>query len=231
MFKDIFRWYVLQMKSTSWRSTLPYSKQHKSDVRARIVESARRLFNRHGFDHVTIDQLMAEAGLTRGGFYAHFRSKEAVFAAATASFLNGRGAIWRDEAGVDPTAGQVEMAQRMVESYLSRDHLTQTEDQCPLIAYATDVPRAGPKVQESYRELLEGMVSLFDANLAETGAASRQKALSLAALCVGGMVVARALPNDGIAEEIRVAALNDASSLWLGKDAPLDQTQQEAQAA
>ncbi|XUU61959.1 TetR/AcrR family transcriptional regulator [Erythrobacter sp. HA6-11] len=199
---------------------MPYSKEHKAEVRGKIVEAARRLFNRHGFDNVTIDQLMAEAGLTRGGFYAHFSSKEDVFAAATASFLMGRGAIWREEAGVIPTAGQVEMAQRMVASYLSLEHLRDVEDQCPLIAYATDVARAGPKVQASYRELLEGMVSLFDANLPQTGEPSRQKALSLAALCVGGMVVARALPGDAISNEIRQAAMDDAMELWLKPDSP-----------
>ena len=184
-------------------------------VRGRIVEAARQLFNRYGFDNVSIDQLMAEVGLTRGGFYAHFDSKEDVFAAATASFLNGRGAIWREEAGVEPTAGQVEMAQRMVGSYLSREHLDQVDDQCPLIAYATDVARAGSQVQESYRELLEGMVSLFEANIPTVGVEAREKALSLAALCVGGMVIARALPGTETAECIRQAALKDAMAVWL----------------
>lgn len=199
---------------------MPYSKRHKAQVRAKIVEAARRLFNRHGFDNVTIDQLMAEAGLTRGGFYAHFANKEEVFAAATASFLSGRGAIWREQAGVDPTACQIEMAQRMVASYLSREHLDQIEDQCPLIAYATDVARAGPQVRASYRALLEGMVSLFEVNLAGAGPAVRQRALSLAALCVGGMVVARALPGDAVAEDIRRAALADAQRLWLDDSEP-----------
>ncbi|MEP5937077.1 MAG: TetR/AcrR family transcriptional regulator [Erythrobacter sp.] len=194
---------------------MPYSKEHKAKVRAEIVEAARRLFNQYGFDAVTIDQLMAEAGLTRGGFYAHFESKEDVFAAATASFLNGQGAVWRKGAGVKPSVGQIEMAQRMVSSYLSREHLDQVENQCPLIAYATDVARAGPQVKDSYRELLEGMVSLFDANLPDGQGNSRQRALSLAALCVGGMIVARALPDDPISEEIRIAALGDAQALWL----------------
>ncbi len=196
---------------------MPYSKDHKARVRAAIVESARKLFNRHGFDNVTIDELMAEAGLTRGGFYSHFANKEEVFAAATASFISGRGAVWREEAGVDPAAGHIEMAQRMVASYLSREHLGQIEDQCPLIAYATDVARAGPQVQESYRELLEGMVSLFEMNMPGSGGSGRQRALSLAALCVGGMVVARAVPGSGIAEDIRQAALDDANALWLAQ--------------
>lgn len=193
---------------------MPYSKEHKRQVRARIVEAARRLFNRHGFDNVTIDALMAEAGLTRGGFYAHFASKEDVFAAATASFLTGRGAQWRDEAGVDPMAGDSAMAQRMVAAYLSREHLEQVEAQCPLIAYATDVARAGPQVRESYRDLLAAMVGLYETNSSETGGRARQRALSLAALTVGGMVIARALPGEPIAEEIRSAALADASALW-----------------
>ncbi|MEP0391261.1 MAG: helix-turn-helix domain-containing protein [Erythrobacter sp.] len=194
---------------------MPYSKEHKERVRVRIVEAARRMFNRHGFDNVSIDQLMAEAGLTRGGFYSHFGSKEAVFAAATASFLNGRGAVWREQAGVDPTAGQVEMAQRMVASYLSHEHLVQIEDQCPLIAYATDVARAGPQVQESYRELLEGMVSLFEHNLAGYQGDRAQRARALAAMCVGGMVIARALPGTDTAEDIRKAALTEAETCWI----------------
>lgn len=198
---------------------MPYSKEHKQAVRARIVEAARVLFNRHGFDHVTIDQLMAEVGLTRGGFYVHFANKEEVFAAAATSFLSGRGAIWREEAGIDPTAGQVEMAQRMVASYLSREHLTDYDGQCPLIAYATDVARAGPQVRESYRKLLEAMVSLFEHNLGDYGEMRREGALSLAALCIGGMVVARALPDSPIAEDIRQAALNKANAVWLDRGA------------
>ncbi len=194
---------------------MPYSKEHKQRVRSEIIEAARRLFNRHGFDNVSIDQLMAEAGLTRGGFYAHFTSKEDVFAAATASFLNGRGEIWRDNAGVIPNAGQIEMAKRMVESYLSREHLDQTEDQCPLIAYATDVARAGPKVQDSYRELLEGMVSLFALNLEGDPSSRTQRARALTAMCVGGMVIARALPGTQTAEDIRLSALNEAQALWI----------------
>lgn len=193
---------------------MPYSKDHKRKVRARIVEAARKLFNSHGFDNVSIDQVMAAAGLTRGGFYAHFASKEDLFAAATASFLDGRGAVWREEAGVDPTREQVEMARRMVRAYLSDAHLARTEDQCPLIAYATDVARSGRQVRESYAQLLEGMVTLFERNLPEAGAMARQKAYSLTALCVGGMVVARALPGTPMADDIRQAALADTEALF-----------------
>ena len=196
---------------------MPYAKDHKARTRARIVEAARKAFNRDGYDAVSIDQLMSEAGLTRGGFYAHFRNKEEVFAAATLSFLEGRGAKWREDAGVDPTAGQVVMAQRMVRSYLSAEHLGDLEGQCPLIAYATDVARAGPQVRESYARLLEAMVWLFEGNI-EPGTGRRERALSLAALCVGGMILARSLPDKPIAEEVRLAALSTADALWAEGD-------------
>lgn len=75
---------------------MPYPKDHKTRSRARIVEAARELFNTHGFDRVSIDMVMRKAGLTRGAFYAHFASKEALFAEAVDSFLMGRGKDWRD---------------------------------------------------------------------------------------------------------------------------------------
>jgi TetR/AcrR family transcriptional repressor of nem operon len=55
---------------------MPYSLTHKQETRERIVNSARRLFNRKGFTEVTIDEIMKHAGLTRGGFYRHFDTKE-----------------------------------------------------------------------------------------------------------------------------------------------------------
>ena len=54
---------------------MPYTAKHKKNTRARIVECARKLFNRRGFVEVSIDEIMAEAGLTRGGFYNHFNNK------------------------------------------------------------------------------------------------------------------------------------------------------------
>lgn len=129
---------------------MPYRPEHKSETRARIVEAARVLFNRHGYDNVTIEMVMQAAALTRGGFYHHFRSKEALFAAAVSSFLMGRGARWRAEAGVDPVAPVLEDAANMLRSYLSPEHLGDLEGQCPMIALPSDVGRAAPAVREAY---------------------------------------------------------------------------------
>jgi len=65
---------------------MPYPAEHATRTKKRIVDSARRLFNKHGFEPVSIDQIMGEAGLTRGGFYHHFKSKDELYAAAVSSF-------------------------------------------------------------------------------------------------------------------------------------------------
>jgi AcrR family transcriptional regulator len=70
-------------------TAMPYTKEHKEKTRARIVDSARRLFNRHGFTGVSIGHIMVEAGLTRGGFYNHFGTKEKLYAAVVVQVLDG----------------------------------------------------------------------------------------------------------------------------------------------
>ena len=194
---------------------MPYSADHKRQTRARIVETARILFNRHGFHGVTIDMVMAEAGLTRGGFYNHFASKSELFDAAVASFLHGRGAQWRADAGVDLSQLSPDMAQQMIAGYLSTNHLDDLDGQCPMIALPSDVARAEGDVQKAYQELLGAMVWLFERSLSANASAPevRRKALALAALCVGGMVLARTLPESQLAQEVRAAAHDTAQAM------------------
>ena len=192
---------------------MPYSREHKERSRAKIVEAARILFNRHGFNGVTIDMVMAEAGLTRGGFYNHFKNKEALFSAAVEGFLMGRGAQWRDGSGIDLSQLDPQMARQMIQGYLSSEHLDDLDGQCPMIALPSDAARASEDVQKAYQELLNAMVWLFENSLDGANGEARQNALSMAALCVGGMVLARTLPNSELAEEVRLAALEAATRL------------------
>lgn len=192
---------------------MPYTEEHKERTRAKIVESARILFNRHGFQGVTIDMVMKNVGLTRGGFYKHFDSKDALYAQAVSSFLNGRGAQMRAEAGVDLTKVGLQTARNMIDGYLATKHLEDLDGQCPMIALPSDVAREGPEVQRSYEELLTAMVQLFESNLASDQKDPRRVSLSLAALCVGGMVLARSLPESELAGEVREAARETAHAL------------------
>jgi AcrR family transcriptional regulator len=192
---------------------MPYKPDHKQKTRARIVECARILFNRHGYESVSIDMVMAEAQLTRGGFYNHFGSKEELFAAAVGSFLMGRGAQWRAAAGVDPLNPAPEMAAQMIAGYLSPEHLGDLDGQCPMIALPSDVARGNGQVQAAYQTLLTAMVGLFETSLERESDDARRRALVLAALCVGGMVLSRTLPDSGLAEEVRAAAHDEAQRL------------------
>lgn len=185
---------------------MPYTAEHKAKTRRRIVEAARVLFNREGFVEVTIDQVMAHAGLTRGGFYNHFRNKEELYAEAVASFLDGRGKSWRDDAGVDPQNGGPETVRAMITAYLSSEHARDVDGQCPMVALPSDVARATPEARRSYEGLLRAMISLYQHNLPGMRMDRRETACVLAALSVGGMVLSRTIENDALAVEVRDAA-------------------------
>jgi TetR/AcrR family transcriptional repressor of nem operon len=195
---------------------MPYAPQHKEQTRARIVECARRMFNRHGFEAVSIDEIMASAGLTRGGFYHHFANKEELYSEAIAGYL-------RCNPGVNYAAPARQIVLQMVNAYLSRQHLEDIDRHCPMIALPSDVARAGPAVRRTYEMLLGGMVGLFERGIDPADGDARQAALAIAALCVGGMVLARTIEDDDLASEIREAARALALEVGgLGATAPLN---------
>ena len=114
------------------------------------------MFNRHGFEAVSIDQIMANAGLTRGGFYHHFANKEELYSEAIAGYA-GCNATAMD---FGAPAGRIVL--QMVNAYLSRQHLEDVELHCPMIALPSDVARAGAVVRRTYERQLTGMVGLFE---------------------------------------------------------------------
>lgn len=179
---------------------MPYPPEHKRETRLRIVKSARALFNRRGFDEVTIDEIMAAAGLTRGGFYNHFTAKDELYAEVLADFANDRLTEVSDDCGL-------EAAREMVTHYISRQHLDDVDHQCPLMALPSDAARSGEKVRRAYSQVLFAMTSLFERAIKLVRPqAARQQALGLAATCVGAMVLARTLDDKQLADELCAAA-------------------------
>lgn len=186
---------------------MPYTAEHKQKTRQRIVESARELFNRKGFTDVSIDEIMARAGLTRGGFYNHFSTKEELFVEAIMAYLHfDPGTRWKG-LDFDPGRHGKARARQLVDAYLSQAHLDDLDGHCPMIALPSDVARASPRVKQAYRQLLEGMAGIFtDSLTAEPSADARQRGLALAALCIGGMVLARTFEDEPFRREVREAA-------------------------
>ncbi len=181
---------------------MPYTREHKEETRARIVQCAHGLFNRRGFSEVSIDEIMAAAGLTRGGFYNHFKTKEELFAEVMVAYVEARQAA----IGGAPRCGP-EVAQKIFDSYVSRAHLEDVDGHCPLMALPADVGRAGPAVRAAYRRVLEALVAALAGNLEpQQGEAARQHGMAIAAMCVGAMVLARTIADDAMADEIFAAA-------------------------
>jgi AcrR family transcriptional regulator len=193
---------------------MSYTPQHKQETRDRILRSARRLFNRKGFADVTIDEIMAEAGLTRGGFYRHFPSKESLYSEALLQFTCLSPPEEWQRKYVDPCSEGTTLARMIVDAYLSREHLKDRDGSCPTVGVPSDVSRSNAAVKRAYRKVVDMMLSVFVANL--RGPDARERALSLVSMCVGAMVVARAVDDPALANAFRKAARKHvlASSGW-----------------
>ena len=186
---------------------MPYSAAHKEATRARIVESARRLFNRKGLSEVSIDEIMGQAGLTRGGFYNHFASKDELYAEAVMAYGKCNPTDHWKDVELDFGAPGPVLVRQMINAYLSREHLEDTERQCPMVALPSDIARASAEVKEAYQGLVQAMAGLFESGSNKLDPQERRRqALSLVALCVGSMVLARTLQDQDLANEIRDAA-------------------------
>src|SRR3974390_1611858 len=104
----------------TWRHSMSYPAGHRIETKNKIVRSARRLFNRHGFDAVSIDDVMADAGLTRGSFYIYFESKGDLYAEAITQILHEKQLLSSDGVSIDPRAAK--NADQFVHDYLSLEH-------------------------------------------------------------------------------------------------------------
>jgi AcrR family transcriptional regulator len=189
---------------------MPYPEGHRARIRAKIVDSARRLFNRHGFDNVSLDQIMAGAGLTRGGFYSYFRGKSDLYAEVLGCFFTDP--EWRNcWEGVEVNLASKEAGPQVVRAYLSRQHFEDVENSCPMVALPGDVTRGNENAKKAFETVFLAMVGVLSGNIAGSG--HRRKAEAIAALCVGGMVVARALAHREVADQLRDRCMSIAMEL------------------
>ena len=197
---------------------MPYPPNHRPETRARIVLSARKLFNRFGFDGVSIQQIMTNAGLTHGGFYRHFSSKSDLYAEVLECFFTDPN--WNNSwEGVHVDLSAADAGAQIVRAYLSQQHLDEVENSCPMVALPSDVARSNENAKRAFEAVFEAMVVLLQRSSAGNGRSRRTSALAISALCVGGMVIARASEGRALANELRSAAMEVALRLggWDGK--------------
>ena len=190
---------------------MPYPADYRSLTREKIIASAGRLFNRHGFEAVSIDDVMADAGLTRGSFYIYFATKGDLYAEAITHILRERRILDSDGVSIDPRA--VDNAAQFICDYLSLEHSRDLDATCPLIAFPSDFLRREPRVRQALEMVLKAMIDVFEQALQRNGQAARSRARAIAALCVGGMVLARSIEDRALADDLREAAMTVALSL------------------
>jgi TetR/AcrR family transcriptional repressor of nem operon len=192
---------------------MPYSAEHKARTRAKIVEGARVMFNRHGFEQVSIDDIMQHVGLTRGGFYNHFKSKDELYAEAVRSFTRCNPFAQKLAQARGPAPSPRALARMLIDLYLSDDILADVDQHCPLIALPSDVARAGLEPRAAYTTVVENMADLFRAAFPASDREARRKSLLMVSLCVGGMLIARTTDDAGLRKTLRAASRKEALTL------------------
>ncbi|MFJ5590747.1 TetR/AcrR family transcriptional regulator [Streptomyces noursei] len=177
------------------------TKEDKARNRRNIVDAAGRMFRSHGIDAVGIAELMKEAGLTHGGFYNHFASKDAlVVEVCNASFAASLGVLAEVVEQGSGSAGSP--LERVVADYLSTVHRDAEDGGCPSASLVTDAGRQSQHVQAAYTKGVEGYLAGFASEIVreaeESGqpigpSEARERATRLLSELVGAMVLARAV--------------------------------------
>jgi TetR/AcrR family transcriptional repressor of nem operon len=171
------------------------SQADKAASHERIVKTASRRMRRDGIDSVSVAELMNEAGLTHGGFYRHFDSRDDLMAEAIDTAL-AQGSERIQAAAKLPGP---EALEAIIDGYLSRLHRDKPETGCGVAALPTDIARTSPRVRTAYARQVRSYLELL--TQLTPGRDAGEAHLILAAL-VGALVLARAVDDRGMSDEI-----------------------------
>jgi AcrR family transcriptional regulator len=169
------------------------------------VDAASRAIRRSGYHGTGVADIMKAAGLTHGGFYAHFPSREAMLAEAA------------DRAGCESVEQMARIAasappehalQSMIQAYLSKEHVESVETGCATAALGSEMPRQAPEVRRAATRRIKEMIDLVSRQLPDWGKpGAHQHALATVATMVGALVLARAVDDPRLSDALRDAAL------------------------
>jgi TetR/AcrR family transcriptional repressor of nem operon len=189
------------MKPSKRRS----DQSRKEATHDRIVHAAARAIRRSGYSGTGVAGIMKDAGLTHGGFYAHFDSREAMLAeAADRAGAESVATLERVAAAAPPEKG----LQALTRAYLSKEHLEGPDSGCPMAALGSEMPRQAPEVRRAATRRIKEAVDLVARQLPDWGKpGAHEQALATVSMMVGAMVLARAVDDPKLSDAIRSAAL------------------------
>lgn len=171
----------------------------------RIVSAAARAIRRSGYDGTGVADIMKEAGLTHGAFYAHFPSREAMLAEAAGRACAEAAAAAADVVASVPADQTLAF---MLRAYLSPEHLEQVELGCPLAALGSETPRQAPEVRRVTTRHIKETIDLIARQLPDWGQpGAHERALVTIATMVGALLLARAVDEPALSASLREAAL------------------------
>ena len=177
----------------------------KEATHARIVDAAARAIRRSGYDGTGVADIMKDAGLTHGGFYAHFASREAMLAEA-ADHAGSEAVTLMERVAADVPPGQALPA--MMQAYLSEEHVKSIETGCATAALGSEMPRQAPEVRRASTRRIKEMIDLVARQLPDWGQPSaHDRALVTVSTMVGTLVLARAVDDPRLSRALRKAAL------------------------
>ena len=187
-----------------------YSKEHKLETHARIVKKASVRLREKGAHGVGVADLMKEAGLTHGGFYAHFDSREALVIEAFAHAMDRGTERWRKLAEQTPPEKRLAT---IVDSYLTTLHRDDPGRGCAIPTLGAEIARESPRTRKAFAAKLEQMIDMLAAQIPEVPRkAARKQAVAAIATMMGTLVLARIAGSGDFSDEI----------LGAGRDAVLD---------
>jgi TetR/AcrR family transcriptional repressor of nem operon len=186
-----------------------YAKGHREETRARIVETASRLFQEKGVDRVGVDEIMRECGLTHGGFYVHFRNKEQLIAEACALAVDERADEWKERLrGLPPEEAFAAFLDDYMECAGSGD--------CPFASLGGDVARHGKAVRQAYTQKVEELVQFMTDELS----CGREEAILALVAVSGALSIANASSDPEFSKEILETTRRNLVQLWIARCSP-----------
>ena len=178
----------------------------KEQTRERILRAAARAIRKHGYEGLGVADVMKEAGLTHGGFYAHFASRDALLAqAAEQAGVESMENLSRAVARAKP--GEELMA--LVDSYLADRHVDLAEQGlgCALAAAGSEVPRQHEEVRRAVSRRIKELIGLIERQFPDWGkGVAHEKAMAIVPCMVGALMLARAVDDRQLSKGIRIAA-------------------------
>ena len=177
-----------------------YSREHKLETHARIVKKASVRLREKGAHGIGVADLMKEAGLTHGGFYAHFDSREALVIEAFAYAMERSTERWRKLA--ERTAPEKRLA-TIVESYLTPVHRDDPGRGCAVPTLGAEIARESPKTRKAFAAKLEQMIDMMAEQIPDVPRkAARKQAMATIATMMGTLVLSRIAGNGEFSDEV-----------------------------